>query len=333
MVYVLTFISSLILSLFLSPLTIKLSEKLKIFSKSSRETGSKNKPCLGGVAIYLAFLASNFIAYLFHAGIYPKFTGLIISSTMIVIFGLIDDAKELKPFEKIGLELFAIAFLILSGIVTKISFLPVWANMAVTLVWVLFITNAFNLLDIADGLMSGLVIIISLTLFVISMVSKDIFSSIVLIALIGAHLGFLRHNYPPARLYMGDTGSLFSGFLIAAIAINISYAPIERPVALVTPILAMSLPIYDTFFLIIMRLRKRRPIFSKTNDHLALRLVTMGYNVTKSIWIMYLFSIFLAAASIIVAFSNNRIGGMVLVIVMVAFILMGKRAGMVKIED
>ena len=219
------------------------------------------------------------------------------------------------------------------GFSTKIVFIPAWLNMVITVVWILFITNAFNLLDIMDGLTAGLVVIISLSLLAIAFLNKDIFSCAILTALIGSYLAFLKYNYPPAKVYMGDTGSLLSGFLLAVIAINISYAPIDRKVALLTPILAMSLPVYDTLFLIVMRVKKRKPIFNKTKDHFALRLVTMGHSVKKSVWIMYGFSAFLALAAITVAFSRNSAGLVVIIVVGLVFILMGRRVGMVNIED
>ncbi|NQT75657.1 MAG: undecaprenyl/decaprenyl-phosphate alpha-N-acetylglucosaminyl 1-phosphate transferase [Candidatus Omnitrophica bacterium] len=332
MIYASTFFIAFLLALFLSPVSVKISKRFNIFSKPKKgETGGK--PCLGGIAIYMAFIVTVLLMAFFKVIHGPGFAGLIIASGMIVLLGLIDDAKDLSPLKKIIVELIAIGVLILFGVFTGISFLPIWTNILITLIWVLFITNAFNLLDIADGLTSGLVIIISLTLLVISLVNRDIFSAIVLVALLGSHLGFLKYNYPPARIYMGDTGSLFSGFVLAAVAINISYAPLERPVALITPILAMSLPIYDTLFLIIMRIKKGKPIFSKTNDHFTLRLVTMGNGVRKSIWIMYLFSIFLAVSSLIVAFGPNRTGVVMLIVVVLVFILMGKKVGMVKVED
>lgn len=332
MIYVLTFLIALVLSVFLSPFTIKISEKLNIFSKP-KDAGTKGKPCFGGIAIFAACAIAILSACLFKEGYNRRLTGLIISSGLIILLGLVDDAKELRPVGKIIVQIVATGFLILFGIFTKISFLPIGVNVLITFIWMLLIINAFNLLDIVDGLTSGLVVIISLTLLVISLTNRDVFSSIILLALMGSHLGFLRYNYPPARLYMGDTGSLFSGFLLAAVAINISYAPLERPIALIVPVLAMSLPIYDTLFLVIMRIRKRKPVFSKTNDHFALRLVTIGYSVHKSIWIMYLFSIFLAASSLIVAFGSNTIGIVVLIIVFFVFIFMGKKVGMVRIHD
>lgn len=331
MAHVIIFSVSLITAIFLVPLGIKIGYRLNILSRPKKE--KKGKPCLGGIAIYIAFLASLLLAYFLRPGIENRLLGLLLSSTMIVILGLVDDIRDLRPFVKITVELLVIAFLISAGFVTKIAFLPSWANAMVTFMWVLAIINAFNLLDIVDGLTSGLVIVISSTLLAISLINKDIFSSMVLTALLGAHLGFIKYNYPPARVYMGDAGSLFSGFVLATIAIKISYAPIERPVALITPILAMSLPIYDTLFLIIMRVRKKKPIFSKTDDHFALRLVTMGNSVNKSIWIMYAFSVFLAVSSLIVAFGSNAMGIFVIIIVALVFIFMGKKVGVVKVND
>lgn len=293
----------------------------------------KGISCFGGIAIYLAFLIAIAAAAFFIEGVYgSKLLGLFFSSALILILGLVDDINNLKPSIKIIGEFLAIGILIFFGVTTRIVFLPAWANILLTLLWILFITNAFNLLDIMDGLASGLVIIISATLLFIAIINHDVFSSLILIALIGAHLGFLKYNYFPAKIYMGDAGSLFSGFLLGALAINISYAPLERPVALITPLLVLSLPIYDTLFLIIMRIRKRSHIFNKTNDHFVLRLTRMGCTVKKSVWIMYAFSIFLAISSLIVAFSSNFTGIMMLGVVILVFILAGKKVGIVRVE-
>lgn len=325
-----TVLCSFILSLLLVPITIRISARFNISKPAKDKSG---KPCIGGVGIYIAFLAAVLTSLFFIKLPAVKLSGVILSSSVILLLGLIDDIKDLRPMLKISGELLGIGILIFFGFFTKITFLPGWVNILITAVWLLFITNAFNLLDIMDGLTSGLVVIISLSLLVIALINKDIFSCVVLAALIGAHAGFLRYNYPPARVYMGDTGSLFSGFLLAMVAINISYAPMERQIALFTPILAMSLPIYDTLFLIIMRIKKKKPIFNKTRDHFALRLVTMGCSIKKSIWIMYFFSILLALSVIIVAFSNNLTGFAILMVIGLVFILMGKKVGMVNIGD
>ncbi|PIP67846.1 MAG: hypothetical protein COW92_04305 [Candidatus Omnitrophica bacterium CG22_combo_CG10-13_8_21_14_all_43_16] len=321
---------SFILSLLLVPITVKISARFNITKPDRNKNG---KPCIGGIGIYMAFLAATLFSLFFIKLSGIKLFGIILSSSVILALGLIDDIKNLRPVLKISGQLLGIFILIVFGFFTKITFLPGWVNILITIVWLLFITNALNLLDIMDGLTSGLVIIISLSLLVIAFINRDIFSCVILTALIGAHAGFLRYNYPPAKAYMGDTGSLFSGFLLAMVAINISYAPIDRKIALLTPILAMSLPIYDTLFLIIMRIKKKKPIFNKTDDHFALRLVTMGCSIKKSIWIMYSFSIFLALSVIIVAFGRNLTGLITLAVVGLVFILMGNKVGMVAIDE
>ncbi|MDO8602978.1 MAG: MraY family glycosyltransferase [Candidatus Omnitrophota bacterium] len=325
-----TVLCSFILSLLLVPITIRISARFNILKPAKDKNG---KPCIGGAGIYMAFLAAVLTSLFFIKLPAVKLSGIILSSSVILLLGLIDDIKDLRPMLKISGELLGIGVLIFFGFFTKIAFLPGWANILITTAWLLFITNAFNLLDIMDGLTSGLVIIVSLSLLIVAFINKDIFSCVILAALIGAHAGFLRYNYPPASVYMGDTGSLFSGFLLAMVAINISYAPIERQIALFTPILAMSLPIYDTLFLIVMRIKKKKPIFNKTRDHFVLRLVTMGCSIKKSIWIMYFFSVLLALSVIIVAFSNNLTGFVMLLVIGLAFILMGKKVGMVNIDD
>ena len=321
---------SFILSLLLVPVTIKISARFNIVKPVKSEQG---KPCIGGAGIYIAFLAAVLSSLFFIKLPIMKLSAVLLSSFAIMLLGMIDDIKDLRPILKISGELLGIFILISFGFFTKMSFLPGWVNILITVIWFLFITNAFNLLDIMDGLTSGLVIIISSSLLIIAFINRDIFSCVILAGFTGAHVGFLRYNYPPAKVYMGDTGSLFSGFLLAMIAVNISYAPMERKVALLTPILAMSLPIYDTLFLIAMRIKKKKHIFNKTKDHFALRLVTMGYSTKKSVWIMYIFSVFLAFSAIILSFSKNLTGFVVLAIVGLVFILMGKKVGMVNVDD
>ena len=326
--YVILF--SFILSILFIPVTIKISARFSILKPVKSAQG---KPCLGGAGIYAAFFAAVLFSLFFIKLPAIKLSAVLLSSFVIMLFGMIDDIKDLSPMLKISGELLGILILISFGFFTKIAFVPGWANIFITAAWFLVITNAFNLLDIMDGLTSGLVIIISSSLLIIAFINKDIFSSVILASLIGAHLGFLRYNYPPAKVYMGDTGSLFSGFLLAMAAINISYASMDRKVALLTPILIMSLPIYDTIFLMIMRIKKKKHIFNKTRDHFALRLVIMGCSVKKSIWIMYLFSISLAFLAMIVVFSNNLTGLIAIAIIALIFILMAKRVGMINIDD
>jgi UDP-GlcNAc:undecaprenyl-phosphate GlcNAc-1-phosphate transferase len=312
------------------PVTIKIGVRFNVLKPVKNEQG---RPCLGGIGIYAAFFGAVLLSLFFIKLPVIKLSAILLSSFVILLIGAIDDIKDIRPLLKISGELLGVLVLIFFGFYTKIAFIPGWMNMLITVAWFLLITNAFNMLDIMDGLASGIIIIISLSLMVIAFLNKDIFSCVILAGFIGAHMGFLRYNYYPAKVYMGDTGSLFSGFLLAIIAINISYASMDRKIALLTPVLAMSLPIYDTLFLIAMRVRKKKPVFNKTKDHFALRLVTMGYSVKKSVWIMYVFSAFLALSAVMVAFSKNLTGLIIIAIVLPVFILAWKKVGMVNVND
>jgi len=317
-------------SFFLTSFVANIGERDRFFKKP--KDLSTGRSCLGGIAIFTAFLIAILSASFLKDYFEARIIRLILPSVIIILLGIFDDAKELRPFTKIMVELIVALLLVKSGIVTKISFVPSWVNLGITILWVVFIVNAFNLLDIVDGLASGLVIIISTTLLVIAVAKRDLFSGTILIALIASHIGFLRYNYPPARIYMGDTGSLFSGFLLSATTISISYAPAERPVALITPLIAISLPVYDTLFLIIMRLKKGVPIFNKSRDHFTLRLIAMGYSIRKSIWVMYLFCILLGISALLVAFGTSFLSIITIGIVMLMFVFIGRIVAMVNVR-
>ncbi len=330
--YLSVFLTALLLAYFLSPLSITLSEKWGVLSRP-RKGERKGKPCLGGAAIFISFAMTILGGFLFVNGIRLLNTGLLVALACVALLGIVDDVRELNKRTKIIVELAAAGILIGSGIAIKIAYLPAWANIGLTVAWVLFITNAFNLLDIMDGLASGIVIIISSTLLVVALINREVFSSVILLALLGALTGFLRYNFPPAKLHMGDAGSLFSGFVLAAVAINISYASLARPVALLTPIVAMSLPIYDTLFVMIMRIKGGKFVFAKSDDHFVLRLKTMGHEGHKSVWLMYCFSLFLAAASLIVAFGSNAAALAALAVTGIVFVLVGKKVALVQVKD
>ncbi|MFH1478521.1 MAG: MraY family glycosyltransferase [Candidatus Omnitrophota bacterium] len=332
MIYLICILVTFIIAVFLTPFTIKISKGLDIFSRPKKDS-DKRMPCLGGIAIFVSFIIAMALFYKYVNGFGVKLIGLVVSSGLIVALGFLDDMKDLSPFKKIIVELIAIAIMIFFGIHIKTVYLPGFLNILLTVAWMIFIINAFNLLDIADGLASGLAVIISSSLLVISAIKGDSLSSIVLAGFIGANLGFLLYNFNPAKLYMGDTGSLFLGFLLGVASINISYAPINRPIALLTPIVVLSLPIYDTLFLVFMRMKKKKIVFKKSDDHIALRLVTMGYSVRKSVLAMYFFSIVIAVSSLIVAFGSTKAAGIILLIVVMLFFIMGKKVGMVRIED
>jgi UDP-GlcNAc:undecaprenyl-phosphate GlcNAc-1-phosphate transferase len=182
------------------------------------------------------------------------------------------------------------------------------ANIIITFLWVLGIANAINHLDVMDGLAGTVTLIAGLSFFIISNFGRDANSAIFSLVLCSAVLSFLFFNFPPAKIYMGNSGSHFLGFVLAAIALNISYAPIEKKVALLSPLLILGFPIFDTAFLILARLSKRKIPFKKSNDHPALLFQAAGYSKRKTLFILGGLCLFFSVVGLMVKWSPSPLG-------------------------
>ncbi len=253
---------------------------------------SQGIPLVGGVAMGLSFIFASLAGFLLYKNLWLQARGIIITSFIMLVFGIIDDCKELSIPAKFLVQIIAVSLLVTFGIRTQIVYIGTLANMIVTFIWVLGISNAFNHLDVIDGLAAGTAIIISLAFFIVSFLNADIKNAILTLALSGAIFSFLIYNFPPAKIYMGNSGSHFLGFILAVIALAISYAPLERKVALTAPLFILGFPIFDTAFLILMRLRQGRSAFKKSNDHLALRFLKLGYSKNKTLIFMLVLTVF-----------------------------------------
>jgi len=265
-------------------------------------------PSVGGVAIGLSFLALYF-AFFPKSGLFAKeAAGIIAASLIILLSGIIDDFVELSVPAKFLFQFAACSLLIFCGVRTRIVYIGDLANIIITLVWVIGITNALNHLDVLDGLAAGSTVIANLAFFSIAMLNADIRSAVLSLLLIAVTLPFLLFNLPPAKMYMGNAGSHFLGFLMSACALLISYAPLERKVALLTPLLIFGFPIFDTAFLIFMRLKKGRSAFKKSDDHLALRFLKLGYSRPKALFFMLLLSLFLSFCAVFLCRVPNPVG-------------------------
>ncbi len=224
-------------------------------------------PYLGGLAVYLAFLVS--IALTFELS--QEVLGLLLASALVVVFGLVDDLGALSPWVKLAGQILACAVLIRSGIYIKLAFLPLWAALPLTVLWLLATTNAFNLIDIMDGLSAGVAAIAALAIFVLTATAGRLAPSIMCLALAGALLGFLRYNFEPARIYLGDTGSQFIGLLLGAVAMNNGITE-RNIVAALVPIVILGVPLFDMLFVMHVRALRGLPVMLGSPDHVALRL-------------------------------------------------------------
>ncbi len=284
-----------LVSFFLGLAFISLLKRVALRYKSLRPKGI---PLIGGIAMGLSFLITSLIAFAGNANLSAQVAGLMIASAIMLIWGVIDDLRELSISAKFLAQIIATTLLIFFGIKIQMVFFGALPNLLITYIWVLAITNAFNHLDILDGLAGGTAILVSLAFSVISFLNGDFKSVILSLALIGAAAAFLIHNLPPAKIYMGNSGSHFLGFVLAAVAIVISYAPLERKIALLSPLLILGLPILDTAFLIFIRLLKRKSPFKKSDDHIAIRFLRLGFSEGRTLLFMLLLCLFCRASNL-----------------------------------
>ena len=239
-------------------------------------------PYFGGLAIYLAFLMSLVFTFEFRHDV----LGIILGGTIAVMLGLIDDFGVLTPVTKLAGQLLAVFVLIKSGIRIEIAALPDWVDLGLTVFWMVGLINAFNLLDIMDGLSAGVGAVSASCLLVVALLQGDQTIAFMLAALIGSLVGFLRYNWQPARIYMGDTGAMFIGLLLGAMAMIEQY-PSNHPLSLLTPVFILGIPVFDTLFVMYIRRRRGLPMFWGSPDHIAIRLRHWGMSVPQIVVTSY----------------------------------------------
>lgn len=273
--------------------------------KDKRKIHKKPIPLLGGMAIYLSFV----ITMLLKEGSLGKSEiGILIGATIIVIGGLIDDLKDIRPWQKLLFQVSAAGVLILFGVEIAVVTNPFpsnslflklgWLSIPITIFWVVGITNAINLIDGVDGLAAGVAFICSATIFIIAVLNGRREAALLTAILSGAIFGFLPYNFNPASIFMGDTGAQLLGFLLSAISLKGTIKS-ATAFAIAVPILAFGLPIYDTLFAMIRRKINGKPIMQADRGHLHHRLLDMGLSQKQVVIIMYLTSAVLGGISII----------------------------------
>ncbi len=235
-------------------------------------------PYLGGLAVYLAFLMAISLAYEFS----PEVLAMLLAGTIVLLLGLIDDFGVLTPRAKLFGQAIAVFVLMRAGIRINLVFLPEWVDIPLTVLWLIGVTNAVNLSDIMDGLAGGLSFIACVMLFVVNHQNGDHATAFLTASLAGSILGFLRFNVRPARIYLGDSGSLFLGLMIGAVAMIGRYTE-RSPAGALAPVLILAVPVFDTLFVMVMRWRRGIPVFLGSKDHFPLRLRRKGLSVPMTV--------------------------------------------------
>lgn len=309
--YFIAFLVAVTVSYLVTPLVRRLAEYVGAIDvpKDERRVHKVPTPRLGGLAIYLGFMAG--ILYL--GKLTPRMTGVLIGATMIIILGFFDDIKPLSAKFKFVLQIAAAAVAIYGGV--RIDFLSnplnfvfknvpyfnlgIWAY-PLTLVWIVGVTNAINLIDGLDGLAAGVSTISSITLFVVALNMahpEAAFIAMLAMILAGATIGFLPYNFNPAKIFMGDTGSLFLGYMLSTISV-MGVLKSAAALSILVPIFAIGLPIFDTLCAMIRRFLSGKSMMEPDKGHLHHRLLDAGLTHRQAVLTLYSISAVLGFSAV-----------------------------------
>ncbi|HEY3347408.1 MAG TPA: MraY family glycosyltransferase [Nitrospirota bacterium] len=307
-IYFLSFALSLLLAVYGTPIAMQAALKFGIVDRpdGTLKVQKDPVPYLGGLAIYMAFLMSLSLTFVFT----QQLLGIMLGGTIIVLLGLIDDFGVLTPEIKFVGQIIAAFVLIKSGTMIYLSFIPYWLRIFLTGLWIVGVTNAFNIIDVVDGLSAGVAVIAAFTLSVVALMNGKITVAIMAISLTGAALGFLKYNFNPARIYMGDTGSMFLGYTLAALSIGNTIGSYTRVnfFGFLAPVLILGVPLFDMLFVMYLRSRKGKSVFRGSNDHFAIRLKKIGWPVRKIVIASYGIAILFSAwALLLINLSDMRV--------------------------
>jgi UDP-GlcNAc:undecaprenyl-phosphate GlcNAc-1-phosphate transferase len=301
--YAVTCVLALALSLYGVPLARRAALLYNIVDKPDGKLKHQREPVpyLGGLAIYLAFLMSLAFTFEFRHDV----LGIILGGTIVVMLGLIDDFGVLSPMTKLIGQLLAVFILIKSGIRIRIATLPDWLDLVLTVWWMVGLINAFNLLDIMDGLAAGVGVVSASCLLIVSLLNGDQGTAVMLAALAGSLVGFLRYNWHPAKIYMGDAGAMFIGLMLGALSMIGQYAT-QQDLALLSPVFILGVPIFDTLFVMYVRYRRGLPMFLGSPDHMPLRLRRWGLSVPQVVTVSYAASAVFGGLGILLIFAGRQ---------------------------
>ncbi|MCP4667348.1 MAG: undecaprenyl/decaprenyl-phosphate alpha-N-acetylglucosaminyl 1-phosphate transferase [Deltaproteobacteria bacterium] len=322
------FAVSLVLALLLSPLTGRFAKKFHLIdSPSERTVHTDPVPRAGGIAIFLSFYLP--FALMFFARTTPfdlvmkehRVVYIILGSCVIFGLGLWDDIRRLGPGAKFSIQ-------VLAGMITYMGDIRImaiglpgiaplhlgWVSLPVTIFWVVLLINAINLIDGLDGLAAGVTFFVSLLLIVLSLLDQKLLIALGLAALAGATLGFLRYNFNPASIFMGDSGSYFLGYMLAALTILGSMKS-QAALTILIPMIALGVPLMDTVWATIRRFLLGQGLFRPDSDHFHHRLLRLGYTHHRVVLFLYGATIVLGLLSLTLVHAHDDRAALLLLVV------------------
>ncbi len=345
-IYLCCFALSFFLSLILVPIARRFAIKHSVLDKpDDRRIHLKSKPLFGGVAIYVAFIATIFISllilfcyseisslnYLIPSfllseivlikAVLPKLIVILFCGLLMLGLGLVDDIHKLSAKTKLMAQIMIALLLISFDIRITLFIGNNFISSIITLVWIVGITNAFNLLDNMDGLSAGVAFIASMIFFVITALQGQIFTATILLVFAGSILGFLRYNMYPASLFMGDAGSMFIGYMLAVLTVVSSYYTKSSPTffPVIMPVLILGVPIFDTISVLAVRIKNKKAISQGDMNHFSHRLVKLGMTQKQAVWFIYLITFCVGINALMLCFVNVWVSIAILIQAMCIF--------------
>jgi UDP-GlcNAc:undecaprenyl-phosphate GlcNAc-1-phosphate transferase len=334
--YLIAFVAALVTCTALTPLARWLALRYGAVSDpGGRNVHERSIPRLGGIAIALAWGIPLLTLVIFHSacralvGEHDRhLTGVVGGGALLCVVGALDDVRGLKAVHKLAAQVLVAAGAFALGFRIEAVFLPFVGTLEmgafalpITVLWIVGITNAVNLIDGLDGLAAGIAFFAAFTSFVVAHLSGSVFVALTMATLMGALVGFLFFNFNPARIFMGDSGSYFLGYLLATTALAGGVQQkASTAVSLLVPVIALGLPIFDTLFSMFRRVLERRPIFSPDRGHVHHRLLELGLTHRRAVMVLYGVSVILAAGAIAVSLGRSWEVGVALFSVSAVFV-------------
>ena len=321
------FILALAISFACTPAVRMLAIKIKAVDvpKDNRRMHKVPIPRMGGLAIFAGFLVS----VLFFVPLGTEFRSILIGALILVVLGIIDDIVALKPKTKFAGQIIAALIPALSGVSIhgivnpfvpgQYSTLGIF-SIPLTVIWIVGITNAVNFIDGLDGLACGVSAIATVTMFIIAVLFGETYIALMMAALAGACLGFLPYNMNPAKIFMGDTGFMFLGYILATVSIQ-GLFKFYAVISFAVPFILLGLPIFDTGFAIVRRLLKGQSPLQADRGHVHHRLIDLGFDQKQSVAILYAFSALMGLTAVILARTNESKLIILAIAVLVCFFL------------
>jgi len=345
--YLFTYLCSALLALVITPIVIYTARALKIYDNPDvRKVHASAIPRIGGLAIFLSAISLAIAALFFDNNIGEAFrhaqtqvVALLAAGTFIFIVGLIDDLRGMRVRYKLLAQIAAATAMCFAGVRTEslnVANLFIinldWLSFPVTILWIVAITNAVNLIDGLDGLAAGISAVVCAVIAVFAFEIGQPLMVVLMLALLGSLSGFLFYNFNPARIFMGDCGSMFLGFTLASASV-LCATKSRTIIALALPTLALGLPIFDTIFSMLRRYLKRRGITSPDRGHLHHILLDMGLNHRQVVVIMYIVTAMAAGMGMFMMLTRDAGTVAIFFSVFLLFVLVFRIAGAVRVSD